>query len=180
MEDPHSMTMLYKTTQGIVQEVHYGLTLARVVPLPPGIVEHATLVAQKVERHMLQRKKASGTVLREKRRKLVLNLKEHLIQAHTGVLEGEVLTAWLKELQNEFVRRMTALEAEAASTDQEIQDEDEEMMNRNDEDEDERPDTYASPSVISVDSRVSSTQSNSTTRAMSEASTLRAVSSNER
>ncbi|CAN9407160.1 unnamed protein product [Alternaria alternata] len=180
MEDPHSMTMLYKTTQGIVQEVHYGLTLARVVPLPPGIVEHATLVAQKVERHMLQRKKASGTVLREKRRKLVLNLKEHLIQAHTGVLEGEVLTAWLKELQNEFVRRMTALEAEAASTDQESQDEDEEMMNRNDEDEDERPDTYASPSVISVDSRVSSTQSNSTTRAMSEASTLRAVSSNER
>ncbi|RYN73451.1 MutS 4 [Alternaria alternata] len=180
MEDPHSMTMLYKTTQGIVQEVHYGLTLARVVPLPPGIVEHATLVAQKVERHMLQRKKASGTVLREKRRKLVLNLKENLIQAHTGVLEGEVLTAWLKELQNEFVRRMTALEAEAASTDQESQDEDEEMMNRNDEDEDERPDTYASPSVISVDSRVSSTQSNSTTRAMSEASTLRAVSSNER
>ncbi|CAN9393864.1 unnamed protein product [Alternaria alternata] len=137
-------------------------------------------VAQKVERHMLQRKKASGTVLREKRRKLVLNLKEHLIQAHTGVLEGEVLTAWLKELQNEFVSRMTALEAEAASTDQESQDEDEEMMNRNDEDEDERPDTYASPSVISVDSRVSSTQSNSTTRAMSEASTLRAVSSNER
>ncbi|CAN9393559.1 unnamed protein product [Alternaria alternata] len=180
MEDPPSMTMLYKTTQGIVQEVHYGLTLARVVPLPPGIVEHATLVAQKVERHMLQRKKASGTVLREKRRKLVLNLKEHLIQAHTGVLEGEVLTAWLKELQNEFVSRMTALEAEAASTDQESQDEDEEMMNRNDEDEDERPDTYASPSVISVDSRVSSTQSNSTTRAMSEASTLRAVSSNER
>ncbi|CAN9435400.1 unnamed protein product [Alternaria alternata] len=180
MEDPHSMTMLYKTTQGIVQEVHYGLTLARVVPLPPGIVEHATLVAQKVERHMLQRKKASGTVLREKRRKLVLNLKEHLIQAHTGVLEGEVLTAWLKELQNEFVSRMTALEAEAASTDQESQDEDEEMMNRNDEDEDERPDTYASPSVISIDSRVSSTQSNSTIRAMSEASTLRAVSSNER
>ncbi|KAB2100972.1 MutS 4 [Alternaria gaisen] len=137
MEDSHSMAMLYKTTQGIVQEVHYGLTLARVVPLPPGIVEHATLVAQKVERHMLQRKKASGTVLREKRRKLVLNLKEHLIQAHTGVLEGEVLTAWLKELQNEFVSRMTALEAEAASTDQESQDEDEEMMNRNDEDEDE-------------------------------------------
>ncbi|CAI9635124.1 unnamed protein product [Alternaria burnsii] len=180
MEDPQSMTMLYKTTQGIVQEVHYGLTLARVVPLPPGIVEHATLVAQKVERHMLQRKKASGTVLREKRRKLVLNLKEHLIQAHTGVLEGEVLTAWLKELQNEFVSRMTALAAEAASTDQESQDEDEEMMNRNDEDEDERPDTYASPSVISIDSGVSSTQSNSTIRAMSEASTLRAVSSNER
>ena len=36
--------------------------------------------------------------------KLVLSLKEHLVQAHAGVLEGEVLTAWLKELQKEYDR----------------------------------------------------------------------------
>jgi DNA mismatch repair protein MSH4 len=150
------MTMLYKATQGVVQEAHYGLTLARLVPLPPGVVEHATAVAQKVERHMLQKKKASETVLKEKRRKLILNLKEHLVQAHTGVLEGEVLTAWLKELQKEFVNRMTALEAEAASAGQEMRD-------RSEVDEEERPSTYASqPSVITVDSRVTKTESEST------------------
>ncbi|KAI4949740.1 hypothetical protein J4E86_007694 [Alternaria arbusti] len=178
MEDAHSMTMLYKTAQGVVQEIHYGLTLARVVPFPPGVVEHATLVAQQVERHMLRKKKASETVLKEKRRKLVLNLKEHLVQAHTGVLEGEVLTAWLKELQKEFVNRMTALEAESANVGQEI--EDEEMIDKSELSEEERPSTSASPSVISIDSHTSSTGSDSTIRAMSEASTLRAVSSNER
>ena len=172
------MTMLYKTVQGVVKEIHYGLMLARVVAFPPGVVEYATSVAQKVERHMLQKKKASGTVLREKRRKLVLNLKEHLIQAHTGVLEGEVLTAWLKELQEEFVNRMTALEAASENAGQES--EDEEMIDRSDLSEEERPDMSASPSVTSIDSHTSSTDSDSTTRAMSEASTLRAVSSNGR
>ncbi|KAI4642248.1 hypothetical protein J4E93_007392 [Alternaria ventricosa] len=178
MEDAHSMTMLYKTAQGVVQEIHYGLTLARVVPFPPGVVEHATLVAQQVERHMLRKKKASETVLKEKRRKLVLNLKEHLVQAHTGVLEGEVLTAWLKELQKEFVNRMTALEAESANAGQESKDE--EMTDRSGLSEEERPSTSASRSVISIDSHTSSTDSDSTIRAMSEVSTLRAVSSNER
>ena len=113
------MMMLYRATQGVVRELHYGLTLARVVLLPPGVVEHATLIAQKVEQHTLKRKKVSETVLREKRRKLILNLKEHLVQAHNGVLKGEVLTAWLSELQKEFVNRMTVLEAEAANADYE-------------------------------------------------------------
>lgn len=184
MEDERSMTMLYKATQGVVREVHYGLALARVVPLPPGIVEHATAVAHKVERHMLQKKKASETILREKRRKLILNLKEHLVQAHDGVLEGEVLTAWLKELQKEFVNRMTALEAEAARAGNESEedgDEDEEMRDRSASQDEERPSTSASqPSVISIDSRITSTESESTFRAMSEASTIRAISENER
>ncbi|KNG49018.1 dna mismatch repair protein muts [Stemphylium lycopersici] len=184
MEDERSMTMLYKATQGVVREAHYGLALARVVPLPPGIVEHATAVAHKVERHMLQKKKASETILREKRRKLILNLKEHLVQAHDGVLEGEVLTAWLKELQKEFVNRMTALEAEAARAGNESEedgDEDEEMRDRSASQDEERPSTSASqPSVISIDSRITSTESESTFRAMSEASTIRAISENER
>jgi DNA mismatch repair protein MSH4 len=182
MEDGDSMRMLYKATQGVVKEAHYGLTLARLVPLPPGVVEHAAEVAQKVERHMLQKKKASETVLREQRRKLILNLKEHLVQAHTGVLEGEVLTAWLKELQKEFVNRMTALETEAANAGQESEDEDEEMRERSEDDEEEeRPSTYASqPSVITVDSRITLAESGSTIRAMSEASTVLAVSDNER
>ncbi|EDU45523.1 DNA mismatch repair protein mutS [Pyrenophora tritici-repentis] len=187
IDDEHSMTMLYRATQGVVREVHYGLTLARVVPLPPGVIEHATRVAQKVERHMLQREKASETILREKRRKLILNLKEHLVQAHNGVLEGEVLTAWLKELQNEFVNRMTALEAEAANTDygseaeDQSQDESESMRDIYESGEEERPSTHASqPSITTAESRIPSSDFESTTRALSEASTIRAVSENER
>lgn len=174
--------MLYRITPGAVKEAHYGLTLARLIPLPPGVVEHASQVAQKLEAHLLKKKKASESVLKEKRRKLILTLREHLVQAHNGVLEGEVLTAWLKELQKEFVNRMTALEAEAASTRQERSDEedgDECMSDASVQDHDmnDRPGTHGSqPSVMSI----SSTESGATIRAMSEASTVRAVSENER
>jgi DNA mismatch repair protein MSH4 len=181
MQDNQSMTMLYRITPGAVKEAHYGLTLARLVPLPPGVVDHAAHIAQKLEAHMLKRKKASETVLKEKRRKLILNLREHLVQAHTGVLEGEVLTAWLKELQKEFVNHMTPLEAEATSVDQESDVEDETMQERSEVDEaEERPGTYVSQhSAMTVDSSTS-VESESTVRAMSRASTVRAVSDNGR
>lgn len=175
------MTMLYKATQGVAKEVHYGLALARVVPLPPGIVEHATNVARKIERHTIRNKKVSETVLKEKRRKLILNLKEHLVQAYNGVLEGEVLSAWLSEIQKEFVNRMTALEAEAANVHDESNEDMDENMSNGDVYDEERRSTHArQPSVISIDSHVTSTDSESTVWEISEASTVRAVSENER
>jgi DNA mismatch repair protein MSH4 len=149
--------------------------------MPPGVVDHAARVAQKLEAHLLKKKKASETVLREKRRKLILNLREHLVQAHNGVLEGEVLTAWLKELQKEFVNRMTALEAQAASIGQESDDEDENMTDasEHDDEEEKRPDTHTSErSVMTIES-TTSTESASTLRPMSEVSTVRAVSEND-
>lgn len=180
METEQNMTMLYKISEGAVKESHYGLMLARVVPLPPGLVDHAAAVAQKLERHRLRKKKTSEIVIKEKRRKLILNLKEHLLQAQTGVLEGATLTAWLKELQREFVNRMTELEAEAASIDQETDDEDETMEDVSYNDEEQRLNTSISQlSVMSVSSRDTSTDSESTLRAMSEVSTLRAESDNE-
>ncbi len=181
IENESSMTMLYKVAQGTVKESHYGLTLARVVPLPAGLVDRAATVAQHLERHMLRKKKTSEIVLREKRRKLILNLKEHLVQAKSGVLEGEVLSAWLKELQKEFVNRMTALEAEAASVREQSEDEDENMEEGNETDEQQRLGTSArQPSVMTISSSNTSTESESTIRAMSEASTVRAVSDNAR
>jgi DNA mismatch repair protein MSH4 len=179
------MTMLYKVAEGAVKDTHYGLALARVVPLPPGLVERATFVAQKLERHIQQRKKTSTAVIKERRRKLILNLKEHLVQAHSGVMEGEVLTAWLKELQKEFVKRMTAIDEEVRRAEQGIDSEeededkggDEDLMEQSvrsdaDVDMDERPETRSThtsqPSVISIDSRMTSTESTSTMRAVSE------------
>jgi DNA mismatch repair protein MSH4 len=183
LENNQSMTMLYRITPGAVKEAHYGLTLARVVPLPPGVVDNAERIAQKLEAHMLKKKKASETVLREKHRKLILNLREHLVQAHTGVLEGEVLTAWLKELQKEFINRMTALEAEASSASQgSDEDEDEDvMMGESVSDvEEQHSSTHAKqPSVMTISSTTTG-EFESTAMALSNASTVRAVSDNER
>ena len=177
MSDEQSMTMLYKATQGVVKETHYGLKLARVVPLPPGLVDHATMIAQKLEHHMLRKKKVSETVLKEKRRKLILNLKEHLIQAQNGVLEGEVLAEWLKELQKEFIVRMTALEAEAAAARQE--NEDEEMEDWHEQDREEQLSLCGSQSsIVTTNSKTDSNVSSSTAHIVSEASTVRAVSDN--
>lgn len=107
-----TMTMLYTAVQGTVQETHYGLALARIVPLPPGVLENAAYFAHKLERRLHKKKKTSLNVLNERRRRLILDLKEHLVQAYNGTLEGELLAKWLKELQKEFVNRMTALQAE--------------------------------------------------------------------
>jgi len=127
------MTMLYKIAEGTVRETHYGLALARLVPLPPGVVETAQRVAKKLEENTIKTKRRSANIIRERRRKLILNLKEHLVQAQSGVMEGEVLRAWLKELQKEFVLRMTAIDAEAAQVDEESDSESEETEARGEE-----------------------------------------------
>jgi DNA mismatch repair protein MSH4 len=185
--------MLYKVAEGAVKETHYGLQIARVVPFPPGLVDRATEVAQKLERRSQRRKKTSVAVIRERRRKLILNLKEHLVQAHNSVMEGDVLAAWLRELQREFVKRMTAIEEEAARaelpTDSEGENEDEDMNEGNAEDlveqpiEDQEdvvmteglpstPTRRRERSAITVSSRMSSEE-------LESASSVRAVSENE-
>jgi DNA mismatch repair protein MSH4 len=184
------MTMLYKAVGGAVQETHYGLALAGVVPLPPQVLADATYFSHKLERGLLQKKKTSANVIKERRRKLILDLKEHLVQAYNGTMEGELLTTWLKELQKEFVNRMTAIDAQARQSveenssaesgdDMEVDGyDDEEMMEGSVLDEGEVQDR--SPSVITIDSRITSTGSSSTIRAPSTTiSSVRAVSENE-
>jgi DNA mismatch repair protein MSH4 len=191
------MTMLYKVAEGTVKETHYGLQLARVVPFPPGLVDRAAEVSQKLERYIQQRKKTSVAVTRERRRKLILNLKEHLVQAHNSVMEGDVLAAWLRELQKEFVTRMTAIDEEAARTELASDNEngeddgmaedgyakefeDEELVEQSDQDErdvemDERHPGISTRmrqrSVITVSSRISPED-------LESASSMRAVSEN--
>lgn len=118
-EDPNAMTMLYRIAEGAVQEQHYGLALAKVVPLPQRVIDVAEQVAQRLEGDVKRRQKTSPAVIRERRRKLLLTLKEHLVQAYQGTMEGEVLASWLKQLQKEFIKRMTAIEAEVAEAEEE-------------------------------------------------------------
>ena len=107
------MEMLYRIASGSVQEEHYGRRLAKVVPLPPEVVEHAELVAMTLERQTKQKKRGSVAVVLARRRKLLLNLKEHLVQAKRGSMNDVDLKEWLKDLQREFVVRMSALDEEA-------------------------------------------------------------------
>ena len=107
------LKMLYRISNGTVQDEHYGLKLAKIVPLPPGVVEHAEHVALTLEHRMKQRKTRSLAIVQARRRKLLLNLKEHFVQAKNGKMEDVHLKQWLIDLRKEFVTRMCALDEEA-------------------------------------------------------------------
>lgn len=108
------MKTLYKLGSGIAREPHQGLTIARIVPFPAAVIEHANQVSHVLGQRAKNKKRTSIRVAYERKRKLILNLREHLLQAQSGSLNGEVLRAWIKDLQNEFVRRMTAVDEEVS------------------------------------------------------------------
>ena len=115
MSQANQMKMLYKVASGAVQEEHYGLALAKVVNLPPEVLQIAERVSKKLTSNMEKRKKNSKTIALARRRKLILSLREQLIQAYEGNMNGNVLATWLQKLQDEFVNRMAAIDADAAS-----------------------------------------------------------------
>lgn len=108
--DADRMEMLYRVSADAVQEEHYGLKLAKVIPLPADVIEHAELVSATLEQASREKKRHSPAVVIARKRRLLLNLKEHLIQAKNGSMDDEDLAQWLKDLQIEFVNRLTALE----------------------------------------------------------------------
>ncbi|KAH0555729.1 hypothetical protein GP486_006323 [Trichoglossum hirsutum] len=118
MTGENSMTMLYKIRDGSVTEKHYGLALARIAALPPAVLEVATEVSAKLSKQIDERKKGSSAFALARRRKLTLGLKETLVQARDGPMEGKALASWLRKLQEEFVARMSAIDAETIGTDE--------------------------------------------------------------
>lgn len=107
------MTMLYRIQEGHVQEKFYGLALAKVLPFPPLVLE----VAQKVSAHLYnvaeQRAMGSKVLETSRKRNLVLQLREQLLHAYHGNIDGEELRQWLQRLQEDFALKMAALEAES-------------------------------------------------------------------
>ena len=131
MSGENKMTMLYKISSGCVQEQHYGIALAKSVALfPPDVIQVAEEVSNKLQKSAERRKKGSKAVVLAKRRKLILNLREQLEQARDGNMQDDVLWSWLKKLQDEFVRRMSAIEAEAQAADDEESDEGDDVARR--------------------------------------------------
>ncbi|KAG9238562.1 DNA mismatch repair protein-like protein MutS [Amylocarpus encephaloides] len=117
--DESTMTMLYKVQASFVKEEHYGLALARVVELPQQVLEVAEQVTKTLDDKVEARRKSSKAVAIVKRRKLVLSLRETLQQAADSPMEGPVLLGWLRKLQEEFIRRMDAIDNDIPSSDDE-------------------------------------------------------------
>ena len=110
--DASKMKMLFKISDGYEQEQFYGIILARVVDLPDDVTRVATEVSHALHERNEARKSNKACLSVARRRKLILSLREQLIQATNGVLDGEALIRWLKRLQNELIVRMAAIEAE--------------------------------------------------------------------
>lgn len=126
------MEMLYKIASGTVTEEHYGLTLAKILPLPSDVIEHAERVSHILEAQVKRRKEHSLGVVHARRRKLLLNLVEHLNQARDGTMSEDNLKKWLVDLQIEFINRMSALDREATKMQQGLGEEDEVSLDGND------------------------------------------------
>ncbi|KAI9662192.1 MAG: MutS protein msh4 [Trizodia sp. TS-e1964] len=114
MTEANRMRMLYKVEEGLVSETHYGLALAKVIPLPPLVIETAIKVSEALAEQISSRKNNPKACAITRRRKLVLGLKENLIQTRDGPLCGKELALWLLKLQEDFVNKMDIIDADIA------------------------------------------------------------------
>lgn len=110
--DKSKMTMLYKITEGPETNLFYGLALAKLVDLPPGVLEYAQTVSEKMNQIAQRRHSKTRALAVSRKRNLILSLKEQLLQARDGKMEGEALRKWLKRLQDEFALRMAAIDGD--------------------------------------------------------------------
>ncbi|RLL94576.1 hypothetical protein CFD26_100587 [Aspergillus turcosus] len=112
--DISRMVMLYKIAEGPDTTQFYGLAVAKLVDLPPGVLESAQAVSEKLNEIAQRRHSKSKALVLSRKRNLLLSLREQLLQARNGTLEGSALREWLKKLQDNFVLRMAAIEEETA------------------------------------------------------------------
>ncbi|KAI1384959.1 DNA mismatch repair protein-like protein MutS [Hypoxylon trugodes] len=104
------MTMLYKITSGPVQEEHYGLNLARAIGFPERFIEVAEDVSKTLAEEIERKKQTSQSRKLLRRRKLILNLHDTLLQLRESEMDDAALGSYLKRLQDEFVSRMDEIE----------------------------------------------------------------------
>ena len=116
VSEDNTMTTLYKISQGVVKEQHYGIALARIVDIPLQVLQVADRVSRTLDAQAAAKKQSSKAFVLAKRRKLVLSLCETLKQAEYSPMENKVLLNWLYRLQEEFVRRMEDLGNDSKSS----------------------------------------------------------------
>ncbi|KAI9728947.1 MAG: MutS protein msh4 [Chrysothrix sp. TS-e1954] len=110
-EDPdtHTITPLYRVTDGPLQESSYGLKLAALLPLPQAVLTCAQDVSNTLNQQRDRQRSRTTPVLLQRRRRLILDLHEHLRQAQEGNMAGPAMQEWLEALRKEFVIRMTRI-----------------------------------------------------------------------
>ena len=91
---------------------NHGLVLAAAAGFPADLVRRAADASDAIARRRARRAALSPGILQARRAKLLLSLREQLVQARDGNLAGAELTQWLRRLQDEFTRRMGALDEE--------------------------------------------------------------------
>lgn len=114
-DDASKITMLYQIAEGPVPDRRYGLALAKLVDLPPAVLEVAEKVSGTVDHIEQKRNCKSRTVVIAKKRRLLLSLREQLLIARKSAMDDETLRRWMIKLQKEFSTRMTSLEEESES-----------------------------------------------------------------
>ncbi|KAK2014540.1 muts domain V [Colletotrichum eremochloae] len=120
------MTMLYKVESGKTKDTMYGITLAKAMPFPKRFLEVAEQVAVSLSQRREQKKLGSETRKTLSRRKLLLNLHDHLKQVSNSELDEPAMRSYLIRLREEFILRMYAIENEGGDN---IMDDREDMVN---------------------------------------------------
>lgn len=110
------MTMLYKLEDGYMQDKHYGIALAKLLPLPRPLLETAEKVSEELCQKIENQKQSTKVLVIAKRRKLILDLREQLFQIREGSISGERLRSYLKNLEDEFISHISATYEESDST----------------------------------------------------------------
>ncbi|KAI8297581.1 MutS protein-like protein 4 [Colletotrichum sp. SAR11_240] len=151
--DPR-LTMTYKVESGKVDEIPYGIFLAKAMDFPKRFLDVAEQVSRSIREDRLKKQQTSEARRLISERKLVLSLHEQLKQARNSKMDDAALASYLKRLQVEFVERFEALRV-AGSPDEDLE---EEVM------EDGENDTYDDDDVFdSVDVESLSTRSSAAT-----------------
>lgn len=149
------MTMLYKIGSGIVQEENYGIKLARAIGFPWRFLSVAEDVTNALRQASEASKQNSESRKVARRRKLVLSLREALVQANDSDMDDETLRRLLQRLQSEFISRMELIDGSGggANADPETRgDFGSDVESRNDvEERDDEAMTYSSPGILPGD-----------------------------
>ncbi|KAJ5721425.1 uncharacterized protein N7483_009359 [Penicillium malachiteum] len=108
--DAAKMSMLYRIAEGPVPDRRYGIALAKLVDLPPAILDVATTVSEALDEISQRRNSPSRAICIARKRKLLLSLREQLVIAREGIMDDDSLRRWLKKLQDEFPAQMARID----------------------------------------------------------------------
>ncbi|KAG0269966.1 MutS protein msh4 [Actinomortierella ambigua] len=99
------MVYKYRVTDGRAQEGHYGLTLAKMMHLPPNILERAGKVSQKLRSMVESWRHASKSseIIQYRRRLAEISHRLVHVSQNMAELEPNVIVGVLREIQAKSV-----------------------------------------------------------------------------